>query len=331
MFMEEQEREQLIVERMSQVKYIAQRISAKLPLHILLEDLISAGVLGLIDAIEKFDPARGVKFKTYADLRIRGAILDSLRNLDWAPHSLRKNIKDLEKASLEFKGEHGRAPTNDELADKMGISCEELAEILNETVLLNVESLDSFKDEETRENGKKWNNEVKPPIDLEDVNNPFLHCQESELKNLFLNEISRLPLKEQKVILAYYYQELTMKTIGSLMSVNESRISQLHTKAINHLRRGTSYLNGGPMPLKKRLSVKVNFEFVTEDDLAPIVIIPGKEELTKMTQFQKEIISPTVGNLFETLEQLKPKNNPRSVREAGILEQALLICSYHSH
>src|SRR5512137_597167 len=122
------EREQLILDHMPQIKYIAQRISAKLPSHVELNDLVSAGVLGLLDAVEKFDPGRGVKFKTYAELRVKGAILDSLRNLDWAPRSLRKRSKDLEKVYKELEQRHGRPATDKEVCDELNITLEEFYE-----------------------------------------------------------------------------------------------------------------------------------------------------------------------------------------------------------
>src|SRR5512142_96670 len=137
------EREQLILEHLPQIKYIAQRISTKLPSHVELNDLVSAGVLGLLDAIEKFDPNRGVKFKTYAELRIKGAILDSLRNLDWAPRSLRKKSKDLEKVYKDLEQRLGRPATDKEVCDEMDISLEEFYELVDQIKGLN---LGSFQD-----------------------------------------------------------------------------------------------------------------------------------------------------------------------------------------
>lgn len=258
MFMDDQERQELIIEHMPQVKYIAQGILAKLPSHFELEDLVSTGVLGLLDAIKKFEPVQGVKFKTYAEFRIKGAILDSLRNLDWAPRSLRKRIKDSEKANSELCAELGRPPTNNELADRMKISIENLDEILSEAVSLNVGSLDQLFEDEKDNKKRKWDDIVRAPADLEDANNSLLRYQENELRDSLLNEIIRLPSKEQRVIFNYYYQELTMNTIGSLMGVHESRISQLHTKAIDHLKRRLDYLNGGLVPLRRRVSVNIN-------------------------------------------------------------------------
>ncbi len=144
------ERDELILEHLPQIKYIAQRISTKLPSHVELNDLVSAGILGLLDAIEKFDPNRGVKFKTYAELRIKGAILDSLRNLDWAPRSLRKKSKDLERVYRELEQRLGRPATEKEVCDAMEITLDEFYELVDQIKGLNLGSFQelSGKDEE---------------------------------------------------------------------------------------------------------------------------------------------------------------------------------------
>ena len=152
------EREHLILEHLPQIKYIAQRISTKLPSHVELNDLVSAGVLGLLDAIEKFDPSRGVKFKTYAELRIKGAILDSLRNLDWAPRSLRKKSKDLEKVYKELEQKLGRPATDKEVSDELGISLEEFYELVDQIKGLNLGSFQDLTSQDDDRNGSPWSN-----------------------------------------------------------------------------------------------------------------------------------------------------------------------------
>ena len=226
------ERDQLILEHLPQIKYIAQRISTKLPSHVELNDLISAGVLGLLDAIEKFDPTRGVKFKTYAELRIKGAILDSLRNLDWAPRSLRKKSKDLEKVYRELEQRLGRPATDKEVSDEMEISLEEYYELIDQIKGLNLGSFQELAPHDDEKNSEPL---VKYIPDAPQMD-PFFVFQRSEIRTLLSGAIDGLPKKERLVVSLYYYDELTMKEIGKVLGVNESRVSQLHTKAMLRMR-----------------------------------------------------------------------------------------------
>jgi len=226
------EREHLILEHLPQIKYIAQRISTKLPSHVELNDLVSAGVLGLLDAIEKFDPMRGVKFKTYAELRIKGAILDSLRNLDWAPRSLRKKSKDLEKVYKDLEQRLGRPATEKEVCEEMEISLEEFYELVDQIRGL---TLGSFQEMASQDDDKNSEPLVKYIADAPQMD-PFFHFHKSEVRNILGWAIDALPKKERLVVSLYYYDELTMKEIGKVLGVNESRISQLHTKAMLRLR-----------------------------------------------------------------------------------------------
>ncbi len=226
------ERDQLILEHMPQIKYIAQRISAKLPSHVELNDLVGAGVLGLLDAIEKFDLSRGVKFRTYAELRIKGAILDSLRNLDWAPRSLRKKSKDLERIYKELEQRLGRPATDKEAAEAMKISLDEFYDLIDQIRGLN---LGSFQDLATQDGDKNAEPLVKYVPDAPQMN-PFFVFQRSEIRNILSAAIDCLPKKERLVVSLYYYDELTMKEIGQVLGVNESRVSQLHTKAMLRMR-----------------------------------------------------------------------------------------------
>ena len=226
------ERDELILEHLPQIKYIAQRISAKLPSHVELNDLISAGILGLLDAIEKFDPSRGVKFKTYAELRIKGAILDSLRNLDWAPRSLRKKSKDLERVYRELEQRLGRPATDREVCEAMEISLEEFYELLDQIKGLN---LGSFQELSTHDDDKEGEPLVRYVPDAPHLD-PFFIFHKSEIKEILGEAIDTLPKKERLVVSLYYFDEMTMKEIGKVLGVNESRVSQLHTKAMLRLR-----------------------------------------------------------------------------------------------
>lgn len=225
-------REQLILEHLPQIKYIAQRISAKLPSHVELNDLVGAGVLGLLDAIEKFDPSRAVKFKTYAELRIKGAILDSLRNLDWAPRSLRKKSKDLERVHKDLEQRLGRPATDKEICDEMNMTLDDFYELVDQLKGLN---LGSYQDLMSQDDDKSSEPLVKYVPDAPQLD-PFFICHKSEVRTLLAGAIDTLPKKERLVVSLYYYDELTMKEIGRVLGVNESRVSQLHTKAMLRLR-----------------------------------------------------------------------------------------------
>jgi RNA polymerase sigma factor for flagellar operon FliA len=233
------EREALILEHMAQIKYIAQRISTKLPAHVELNDLIGTGVLGLLDAIEKFDPTRGVKFKTYAELRIKGAILDSLRNLDWAPRSLRKKSKDLEKVYHDLEQRLGRPANDKEICDEMEISLEEYYELVDQLKGLN---LGSFQELAGHDDEKSSDPLVTYVPDAPQMD-PFFMFHKSEVKGILASAIDLLPKKERLVISLYYFDELTMKEIGKVLGVNESRVSQLHTKAMLRLRSKLRKMN----------------------------------------------------------------------------------------
>jgi len=233
------EREALILEHIAQIKYIAQRISTKLPAHVELNDLVGTGVLGLLDAIEKFDPNRGVKFKTYAELRIKGAILDSLRNLDWAPRSLRKKSKDLEKICHDLEQRLGRPANDKEICDEMEISLEEFYELVDQLKGLNIGSFHEAGGHDDEKSGSPLVTYVPDAPQMD----PFFMFHKSEVKGILASAIELLPKKERLVISLYYFDELTMKEIGKVLSVNESRVSQLHTKAMLRLRSKLRKMN----------------------------------------------------------------------------------------
>ena len=226
------ERDALILEHLPQIKYIAQRISTKLPSHVELNDLVSAGILGLLDAIEKFDRSRGVKFKTYAELRIKGAILDSLRNLDWAPRSLRKKSKDLERVYRDLEQRLGRPATEKEVCAEMEITLEEFYELDDQIKGLNIGSFHELAGQDDDKNSDPL---VKYVPDAPQMD-PFFVCHKSEIQGILATTIDTLPKKERLVVSLYYFDELTMKEIGKVLGVNESRVSQLHTKAMLRLR-----------------------------------------------------------------------------------------------
>jgi RNA polymerase sigma factor FliA len=225
------QRDELIVGHLPQIQYIAYRISLKLPAYIEVNDLVSAGILGLLDAIERFDPTRGVKFKTYAELRIRGAILDSLRNLDWAPRSLRKKGKDLEHVCWDLEQRLGRPASDTEVCEEMEISLDKFYELAAKIKNLNMDSFWEPSGQDGDQNSKQLLN-VPDASHLDQ----FFDFHKSEIKSILRTFIDTLPKRERLVVSLYYFDELTMKEIGRNLNVNESRVSQLHTKAIVRLR-----------------------------------------------------------------------------------------------
>jgi RNA polymerase sigma factor for flagellar operon FliA len=223
------EREALITETLPLIKHIAHRVATRLPANIEMRDLINAGVLGLLDAVDKFEPARNVKFKTYAEVRIRGAILDSLRNLDWAPRSLRKKSKDLERTYAELSQKLGRPATDEEVSEAMGENIEDFHALVDQLHGLTIGSFENLTDNEDSDNYINYY-----PDD--GSNDPYAKFESNELTRMLAHAIEDLPEKERLVLSLYYYEEFTMKEIGTLLGVNESRVSQLHTKATLRLR-----------------------------------------------------------------------------------------------
>lgn len=225
-------REKLVLRYVSLVKYVAGRLAIGLPPSVQADDLISSGILGLMDAIDKYDLERDTRFETYAVTRIRGAILDELRALDWIPRSTRQKARRLETVYIELENSLGRSATAEEVARHMNLSTEALYGILDEVRSTSLVSLDEFvqgKDGEgqTRLVDAVEDRESLDPADRMDI---------EDLKEVINNAILRLPARERLVIALYYYEELTLKEIGSILNVSESRISQIHTKAIARLR-----------------------------------------------------------------------------------------------
>lgn len=224
-----EDREYLVTECLPLVKFIAHRIGARLPAHVEVDDLIHSGILGLMDAIKKFEPGRNVKFKTYAEQRIKGAILDGLRDLDWVPRSLRRKKKDIENAYHILEQQFGRAATDEEVAAQLGIPLEELYKNLDDLKGVN---LGTFVEAGEDGEGEGLIGIVPDP----DAEDPQLLLQTRELKAILKQAIDRLPTKERFVVQLYYFDELTMKEIGTLLNITESRVSQLHTKSMLRLR-----------------------------------------------------------------------------------------------
>ena len=221
------EREALITSHLGKVKYIADRFAAKLPPSVEREDLYGAGVVGLIDAVERFDASRGIAFTTFAEMRVRGAILDNLRALDWASRSTRRRAREVQTAYSEVEQELGRHASEEEVAEKMQIPLSELRESLLDMRGLTVSNLDE-RDEQT---GLSLAEMVSDGGD-----SPHENLESGEQRRLLAGAIDTLPTRERQVIALYYVEELTMKEIGEVLSVTESRVSQLRTQAIMRLR-----------------------------------------------------------------------------------------------
>jgi RNA polymerase sigma factor for flagellar operon FliA len=224
------ERERLLVEQLPQVKYIAKRIHDRLPPHILLEDLIHAGILGLIEAIQRFDPARHVELKSYAKHRIQGAILDSLRDLDWSPRPLRRKARRIEEAQQKLRARLGYSPSESQLAEELGLSLDKFQRLLGELRGLDLRSLQAEWLEDGSGLTRADPNQAAPPQD------PFFLCLRSEMKGLLAQAIAELPQRERQLLALYYYEELTMKEAGAVLGIGEARVSQLHSAAIIRLR-----------------------------------------------------------------------------------------------
>ncbi len=221
-------RESLILEYSHLIKFIAGRLNIYFGSNVEYDDLVSFGVFGLIDAIDKYDMNKGVKFETYASLRIRGSIIDSIRDMDWVPRSLRQKNKELEKAYWEVENELGHSATDKEIADKLKISTDEFYKLLNDVNVTSMVSLEDFLEQ---------NYEVGTDITSTDNSDgPEHEAELNELRRILGESIEKLPEKEKMVLTLYYYEELTLKEISAIMMVSESRISQLHTKAIMRLR-----------------------------------------------------------------------------------------------
>jgi RNA polymerase sigma factor for flagellar operon FliA len=225
-----EEREALILEHLPQVHLIARRIHDRLPDSVCLDDLVSTGVVGLISAIDRFDASHNVKLKTYAEYKIRGAILDSLRGLDWAPRQQRKRAKRIEAAIATAEQRLQRTPTEEEISAELGLSIEEYHEWLVEVRGLNIGSLETASPDE---DGQR---DLLSYISDDEEQWPSRVVERSELQRLLAEAIAKMPEVERNVLSMYYYDEMTLREIARVVSLHESRISQLKSQAILRLR-----------------------------------------------------------------------------------------------
>jgi len=228
-------RERLVVAYSPMVKFVAGRLGAGLPSHVDDADLISYGLMGLIGAIERFEPERGIKFETFAMTRIRGAIIDELRSLDWVPRSVRSRAREIEAAQAKLEHELHRAPSEAELATRLEISEEELQTSLLEIANSSVYALDELW---TVSDSSGDQVSLLDTISDPRAEDPQESLASSEIKDRLTEAISSLPEREQLVVALYYYENLTLREIGEVLGVTESRVSQLHTKAVMRLKSG---------------------------------------------------------------------------------------------
>lgn len=240
------EREQLLVEHLPTVRYLARRIHERLPQHVELDDLVSAGMVGLIDAFSKFDHGKKVQFKSYAQFRVRGAILDSLRTLDWSPRELRRKGRAVEEAIRAVTQRLGKAPAEMEIAAEMALPLAEYQTLLGELKGLEIGSLHMERSEDSGDEELAY-------IPGAPEDDPLFRCLKGEMKQRLADAIEELPEKERMVLTLYYYEELTMKEIGLTLGVVESRVSQIHSSAVVRLRTALASLRprGAPEPKSK--------------------------------------------------------------------------------
>lgn len=225
-------REFLVTKYAPLVKYVAGKIAIGMPQNVDFDDLVSYGVFGLLDAIDKFEPERNIKFKTYAINRIRGAIFDELRSIDWIPRSIRQKAREMEKLISELEAKLGRPANDEEIAEAMSISVDELQKLVVKISGTAIVSLNDVwylggDDDEVP---------ILDSVEGPDSLNPDVLAERDEVKNAIVKAIETLPEKEKQVIVLYYYEDLTLKEIGEVLDITESRVSQLHTKAIMRLR-----------------------------------------------------------------------------------------------
>jgi len=226
---DEAQRQRIVLEHLAQVRFIARHIHDRLPPQVLLEDLVHAGVLGLMDAVRKYDPSKNVQLKHYAAFRIRGAILDSLRQVDWSPRTLRRQARRMEQAVLDCKARLGRYPSEPEIAAEIGVSLESLQRLLGDLRGLDISSLQS----ETNDPGGE--DEIQVPAGSEEED-PYHQAVRSEMMGLLEKAIGELADREREVLALYHFEELTMKQVGALLGIGESRVSQIHSAALVRLR-----------------------------------------------------------------------------------------------
>jgi RNA polymerase sigma factor FliA len=220
--------EKLLLDHLPHVQYVARRIHTRLPPQVLLEDLVHAGILGLMDAMRKYDPSKNVQLKHYAEFRIRGAILDSLRLVDWSPRALRRQARRLEQAISHCKARLGRDPSEVEIAAELEVSLDSLQHLRGDLRGLDIESLQSSAEDS---GGEPLDSQVRSEDE-----DPYQQALRSEMTSLLELAITELPPREREVLALYHFQELTMKEVGEVLRIGESRVSQIHSAALSRLR-----------------------------------------------------------------------------------------------
>jgi len=229
---DEQARELLLVQNLDLVKYLAGRMAIHVPSTVAEDDLIGWGVLGLLDAVDKYDPSQKIKFRTYASFRVKGSMLDEIRSLDWAPRSLRHRMREVEAAASDLRREFGREPSQEQVARRADITIEQLSKILAQAKEASLVSLDEAH---RTEDGDEYRTG-----DLaadSGVSSPFDTVVKAEVVEKMSSAIADLPESQRKVIHLYYYEELTLKEIGAVLGVSESRICQIHKEAVKSLKQ----------------------------------------------------------------------------------------------
>jgi RNA polymerase sigma factor for flagellar operon FliA len=238
------EEERVLLEHLPIVRFLARRIHERLPQHVDIEDLVSAGVVGLMDAFSKFDPNKKVQFRSYAQFRIRGAILDSLRTLDWSPRELRRKGRAVEEAIRTLTQRLGRAPAEPEVAAELGFGLEEYQTLLGDLKGLEIGTLHIERSEDSGEDELAY-------IPGRPDEDPLFRCLRGEMEERLTDSISALPDRERLVMTLYYYEEMTMREIGLALGVVESRVSQIHASAVVHLRAALRDLAQNGVAYKK--------------------------------------------------------------------------------
>jgi RNA polymerase sigma factor for flagellar operon FliA len=236
-------REALVRQYAPLVKYVAGKVAVGMPQNVEFDDLVGYGVFGLFDAIEKFDPEKHVKFKTYAVTRIRGAIFDELRSIDWVPRSVRQKSREIEDAVRRLESSLGRAATDEEIAKEMGLSSKEFEKTMMKVSGTSILSLNDVW--YTGDDNDKVS--IADSIESPHAMNPDIIVEKDEIRRVIVQSIKELPDKEKKVLVLYYYEDLTLKEIGKVLEVTESRVSQLHTKAITRLKAKLTNIRKGIM------------------------------------------------------------------------------------
>jgi RNA polymerase sigma factor for flagellar operon FliA len=222
------ERQRLLHENLSEVRYMARRIHNRLPSYVPFDDLVHAGILGLIDAVDKFNPSKNVPLKSYAGFRIRGAILDSLRQMDWSPRNLRRQARRIDVCRRELAAKLGRAPSEPEVAVRMGLGLQELQRLLGDLRGLDLSSLQQSRESDGED--------LPTAVATRPEEDPFQITLRSEMRALVTQAVQELDAKERRVLGLYYLKELTMKQVGAILEIGESRVSQIHTAALIQLR-----------------------------------------------------------------------------------------------